>query len=107
MNKVVTWFKENKVIAIIGSCFLLGGIITAILTTCLPSYQVTKAVIIDGPKTISGVQGESGTSPEEIQYEIEGNSKNGGKAPIPNFSIEMIQDQTLPSWLSISENKIT
>jgi hypothetical protein len=97
MGKVSTWIKQNKVIVIIGSVFVLGGVTTAILTTCLPSYTVSNVVITTGPEKISGVAQTAGSSDESFQYQLDGKPKNGGEAPTPEFVILMTGGQALPS----------
>jgi hypothetical protein len=77
--------------------FAFGGITTAILTTCLPSYTISKISITDGPTTVLGNAQTSGESDQTFQFLIEGDSKNGGKTPTPNFVILMTGSQTLPS----------
>jgi hypothetical protein len=90
-----------------GSVFISGGVTTAILTTCLPSYTVNNILIESGPTSIFGTAQYAGTSDEQFVYSINGKSKNNGKAPTPSLSILMLGDHSLPSWLSISENKIS
>jgi hypothetical protein len=72
-----------------GGVLILGGVTTAILTTTLPSYQVTKVLITNAPEALTGEVKQSGASSNPIEFIIEGKSKNGGKAPSPSFSITM------------------